>query len=192
MNRRTFMKRIALGSIATASLPLLGVKPALADSSNEHRVYDLVAFSQAPVTSTGVLPRMGLRGCGTFDANAGWVKGGGSFVLSDQNSSTPKTIIVAGTWEPIDFVSYNTLDLPSYGNIQPSVLDILANVDGVGSGLRLRLICNVGAAGAEGSTGQPEGFNLFGTSFGDFLPLTTSIIGITHISVEGFSIDRGA
>jgi hypothetical protein len=192
MNRRTFMKRIALGSIATASLPLFGVKPALADSSNEHRVYDLVALSQAPATNTGVLPRMGLRGCGTFDPNAGWVKGGGSFDLWDQNSSTPKTIIVAGKWEPTEFVSYTTLGLPTYGNIQPSVLEILADVDGVGSGLKLRLICNVGAAGAQGSTGQPEGFDLFDTSFGDFLPLTPSIIGITHISVEGFSIDRGA
>jgi hypothetical protein len=135
---------------------------------------------------------MGLRGCGTFDANAGSVKGGGSFVLFDRNSSTPKTILAAATWEPIDFVSYNTLGLPSYGNIQPSVLDILANIDGVESELRMRLICNVGAAGAEGSTGQPEGFDVFGTSFGDFLPLTPSIIGITHISIEGFSIDRGA
>jgi len=192
MNRRTFMKKIGLGSIAAASFPLVGVKTALADSSNEHRVFDVVALSQAPATSTGVLPRMALIGCGTFDEHAGRVKGGGRFDLFDQNSSTPKTIIVAGTWEPTEFVSYTTLGLPSYGNIQPSVLEVLANLDGVGSGLRLRLICNVGAAGAEGSTGQTEGFKLFGTSFGDFLPLTPSIIGVTHISVEGFSIDRGA
>ena len=191
MNRRTFIKRIGVGSIAAASLPLSGVKAALADSSNDHRVYDLVSMSQAPATSAGVLPRMGLRGCGTFNAEAGWVKGGGSFDLFDQNSSTPKTIIVAGTWEPTEFVSYTTLRLPSYGNIQPSVLEVLANLDGIGSGLTLRLICNVGAAGAAGSTGQPEGFDLFGTSLGDFLPLTP-IIGITHISIEGFSIDRGA
>lgn len=69
---------------------------------------------------------------------------------------------------------------------------MLADLDGVGSGLTLRLICNVGAAGAAGSTGQKEGFKLFGTSFGDFLPLSPSIIGITHISTEGFSIDKGS
>jgi hypothetical protein len=56
MNRRTFMKRIALGSLATASLPLFGVKPALAHSSNEHRVYDLVAFSRRRSRTTAFSP----------------------------------------------------------------------------------------------------------------------------------------
>lgn len=106
MNRRAFIQRIGLGSIAAASLPwLFGVKAAPADdTSNGHRVYDIVAFGEAPASGL-VLPRMGLRGCGTFDARAGFVKGGGSFVLSDQNSPTPKTILVAGKWKPTEFVS---------------------------------------------------------------------------------------
>ncbi len=190
--RRTFLKAAGLGSVAAASLPALvpNLNALAASPNNGHRVYIFVSFSRAPATILGVLPQIGMTGCGTFDPHARWVKGGGSFVLFDQNSATPKTLIASGFWEPTAFVSYDTKGLGHYGTIQPAILTVLADFPGIGSGLTLELICNVGAAGL--STGQPEGWKLLDTTFGSFKPLSPSISGITHLSVEGISIDRGA
>jgi len=193
--RRTFLKAAGVGSVAAASLPaLLPSLNALAGSrSNGHRVYVFVSFSQAPVTNTGVRPRIGMQGCGTFDPEARWVKGGGSFVLFDQNSATPKHLIASGFWEPTQFVSYDTKGTGSFGTIQPAILTVLADFPGIGSGLTLELICNSGALGAAGDTHRTEGWTLLDTpAYGDFKPLSPSIVGITHLSVQGISIDRGA
>ena len=189
--RRTFLKAAGLGSIGAASLPaLLPSLNALAQSpSNGHRVYIFVSFSQAPATNSGVLPRIGMTGAGTFDPDAGWVKGGGSFVLFDQSHATPKPLIASGLWEPTGFVSYDTKGLDSYGTIQPAILTVKADVQGIGSGLTLELICNVGARGPLGSTGEDEGWKLLDTTYGTFVQVG---VGISHLSIEGISIDRGA
>ncbi len=189
--RRTFLKAAGLGSVAAASLPALLPSPNALAANNGHRVYIFVSFSQAPDTILRVRPRIGMQGAGTFDPDARWVKGGGSFVLFDQNSATPKTLIASGFWEPTAFVSYDTRGLGSYGTIQPAILTVLADFPGIGSGLTLKLICNVGAAGL--STGQTEGWQLLDTpAYGSFVPLSPSILGITHLSIQGISIDRGA
>jgi hypothetical protein len=131
-----------------------------------------------------------MRGAGTFDPDAGWVKGGGSFVLFDQAHATPKPLIASGFWEPTTFVSYDTKGLPSYGNIQPAILTVLADFDVIGSGLTLELICNVGAVPL--LTGEDEGWKLLHTpAYGSFVQLNP-IAGITHLSVQDTSIDRGA
>src|SRR5260370_21742283 len=132
--RRNFLKAAGLGSLAAASVPALLLSPN-AQAQNGHRIYVFVSFSQAPLTSSGVLPRIGMQGCGTFDPDAGWVKGGGSFVLFDQNHTVPKPLIASGVWEPTGFVSYDTKGLGSYGHIQPAILTVLADVEGIGSGL---------------------------------------------------------
>src|SRR5262249_41187998 len=138
--RRTLLKTAGFGSLAAASLPaLLPSLNALARGpDNGHRIYVFVSFSQAPAIS-GVLPRIGMQGAGTFDPDAGWVKGGGSFVLFDQNHAVPKPLIASGVWEPTAFVSYDTKGLGSYGHIQPAILTVLADVEGIGSGLTLQL-----------------------------------------------------
>ncbi len=194
-DRRTFLKHAGVGALGAMSLPaILGTPLVLAGESNGHRVYDLVAFSQAPATASGVLPRLGMRGCGTFKPDAGYVKGGGTYVLIDQASTTPKTIIHQGEWRPTELLDYDTLGLSPYANIQPSILKLRADFEGFASGVDLWLICNVGAAGAAGSTGLPEGFRLVATSLGTFEPIITSGIplGLTHISLEGVSVQRGA
>ncbi len=190
--RRTFLKAAGLGSIAAASLPdlLSSLNAQVQRSDNGHRVFVFVSFSQAPSTILGVLPRIGMQGAGTFDPDAGWVKGGGSFVLFDQSKPTPKPLIASGFWQPTAFVSYDTKGLGSYGTIQPAILTVLADFPGIGSGLTLKLICNSGAGGL--STGQDEGWNLLDTpAYGSFVPLSPAV-GITHLSVLGVSIDRGA
>jgi hypothetical protein len=190
--RRTILKTAGLGSVAAASLPaLLPSFDALAQSPNDgHRVYVFVSFSQAPLTSASVLPRIGMQGAGTFDPDAGWVKGGGSFVLFDQNHPLPKPLIASGFWEPRGFLNYDTKGLPSYGTIQPAILTFLADVQGIGSGLRMEVICNVGAIPL--MTGEPEGWKLLDTpAYGSFVPPSPGV-GISHLSVPGVSIDRGA
>ncbi len=190
--RRTFLKAAGLGSVAAASLPALvpSLNALAASPHNGHRVYVFVSFSQALVTISGVLPRIGMQGCGTFDPDARWVKGGGSFVLFDQASGTPKPLLASGFWEPTKFVSYDTKGLGSFGTIQPAILTVLADVQGIGSGLTLELICNVGAVPL--LTGQPEGWKLLDTpAYGTFKPLSPGV-GITHLSIQGISIDRGA
>ena len=190
--RRTILKTAGLASVAAASVPaLLPSLNALAKSpDNGHRIFVFVSFSQAPPTSTKVLPRIGLDGAGTFDPDAGWVKGGGNFVLFDQAKPTPKPLITSGFWEPTGFVSYDTKGLASFGKIQPAILTVLANFDVLGSGLTLKLICNVGAVPL--LTGEDEGWQLLDTpAYGTFQPPTPGV-GITHLSIQGVSIDRGA
>jgi hypothetical protein len=190
--RRTILKAAGLGSVAAASVPaLLPSLNALAKSpDNGHRIFIFVSFSQAPPTSTRVLPRIGMDGAGTFDPDAGWVKGGGNFNLFDQAKPNPKPLIASGFWEATAFVSYDTKGLGFFGKIQPAILTVLADFDGIGRGLTLELICNVGAVPL--LTGEDEGWKLLDTpAYGSFVPLSPGV-GITHLSVPGVSIDRGA
>jgi hypothetical protein len=193
MNRKAFLAKAGAGTAAAASLPaLLGTGAAFAGPSNGHRVYTFVSFSQAPA-SGGVLPRIGARGSGTFDPHAGWVKGGGTFVLFNQNTpGTPKAILTSGAWDPTEIVDYDTKGLGSYAGIQPAILTVKADWEGIGSGLTMEVVCNVGPAGL--STGEEEGWFLEDTSFGDFMPVVISGVplGITHLSVAGVSTGQGA
>lgn len=188
--RRTLLKTAGLGSVAAASLPALlpGLNALAQSPNNGHRVYVFVSFSQAPATSSGVVPRIGMQGAGTFDPDAGWVKGGGSFVLFDQAKPTPKPLIASGFWEATAFVSYDTKGLGSFGTIQPGILTFLADVDGIGSGLTMEVVCNVGAVPL--LTGEDEGWTLLHTpAYGTFVQTG---VGISHLSIQGVSIDRGA
>ncbi len=192
ITRRTILKAAGVGSVAAASVPaLLPSLSGLARSpDNGHRIFVFVSFSQAPLTSSGVRPRIGMDGAGTFDPDAGWVKGGGNFTLFDQAKPTPKPLIASGFWEATGFVSYDTKGLGSFGTIQPAILTVLANFDVLGSGLTLKLICNVGAVPL--LTGEDEGWQLLDTpAYGTFQPPTPGV-GITHLSIQGVSIDRGA
>jgi hypothetical protein len=54
------------------------------------------------------------------------------------------------------------------------------------------VVCNVGALGPAGATGEEEGWELMGTPYGTF---HQAGVGISHMSVEGFTIaglGRGA
>lgn len=190
IDRRTFVKTAAAGSLAAASLPLLGTSVALAGESDEgggHRIFVFVSFSQAPTrTSSPTMPRIGMTGAGTFKPAAGHIHGGGSYSLFDQASPIPKPLIASGRWSARQFVSYTTMNLPSYGAIQPGILVMKADVEGIGEGLRLAVVCNVGALGARGSTGEEEGWELDDTpAYGTF---HQAGVGISHLSVEGFTI----
>jgi hypothetical protein len=194
MDRRTFIKAAGVGSLGAAALPVLaGLKDVLAAGDNQH-VYVFVAFSQVAGAINGIVHRIGMQGAGTFDPQAGWVKGGGSFVHFKQNdTAVPKQLIASGTWEPTAFVSYATQGLGHYGTIQPGILkmkvDLIPTAGPVHHDATLELVCNVGAANL--MTGEDEGYQLTVPGFATFVQLIPPT-GITHLSVGGLSIDRGA
>ena len=175
--------------MAAASLPLFGTSIGLAretdDEGGGHRIYIYVSFSQAPAGLGLQKPRIGMQGAGTFKPAARHVNGGGSYVLFDQAEDVPKPLVASGRWEARRFVSYTTKDLPSYGTIQPGILVMTADVEGIGRGLTLTVVCNVGPAGL--STGEEEGWELSGTPYGTFHQLSPPV-GISHLSVEGVRI----
>ena len=188
VSRRTFMKGVGVGSLAVAMPTVFTAKDVLATDGMREFVF--VSFSQAPPTTSGVLRRIGMQGAGTFKVEPGYVKGGGSYVMFDQNPSMPKPLLASGLWEATRFVSYAPVaGAPTYGTIQPGILEMTADVEGIGSGLTMVVICNVGAVPL--ATGQPEGWRLLNTPLGDFSPLSP-IIGITHLSIPGIAVDRGA
>src|SRR5260370_6206485 len=114
ITRRTILKAAGVGSVAAASVP--GLLPSLSglarSPDNGHSIFVFVSFSQAPLSSSGVRPRIRMDSAGTFDPDAGWVKVGGNFNLFYQNkptpSTTPKPLITSGFWEATAFVSYDT------------------------------------------------------------------------------------
>src|SRR6266540_2651343 len=148
MNRKDFLTRTAVGAAAAAALPaFLATEGAFGQGRHTSRVYDFVSFSQAGATPHIAQPRMGMRGCGSFDETEQTVAGGGSFVFFDNALPVPKPLILAGRWRATTFVGYDTKGLPAYGNIQPAILEVLADLQGIGSGLKMELIFNVGPAG---------------------------------------------
>lgn len=181
-------RQILKGAGAAGVLGALGAPvAALAEEDQDgNRIYIFVAFSQAPPALGLAKPRIGLSGAGTFNPSAQRVNGGGNYVLFDAMVSNPKPLVASGGWKAERFVSYDTKGLGSYGTIQPGILVMTADVDGIGEDLTLRLICNVGAVPL--LTGEDEGWVLSGTAYGTFHPLSPSLIGITHLSVEGFRI----
>jgi hypothetical protein len=186
IDRKGFLKKAGVGTVAAASIPGLLASEAFAQAGHGvGRVYTFVSFSQAPPSGHIAQPRIGMRGCGDFDETLRTVTGGGSYVFFDNAKPVPKPLIRSGRWRATQFVSYDTKGLPPYGNIQPGILTVLADVEGIGSGLEMEIVCNVGPAGL--STGEEEGWFLMGTRYGTFMPLSPPV-GITHLSIRGFSI----
>lgn len=179
-------RQILKGAGAAGVLGALGV-PATAFAEDEDggsRIFIYVSFSQAPKAGL-IVPRMGMSGAGTFRPGEKDVNGGGNYVLSDFGKPNPKPLLATGRWKAREFVSYTTTGLASYGTIQPGILVMKADVDGIGKNLELAVVCNVGAVPL--NTGEEEGWELSGTRYGTFKQLTPPV-GISHLSVEGFRI----
>ncbi len=196
LDRREFLKRIGLGSLALA--PLLKLidglaKPAWGQAPPRARAFQFVAFSRAG-TVDGVVHTVGSNGEGKFDPESGWIEGGGGFLHFDDASVMPKRIINSGRWKARKILKYEK-QVGTYGRIAASILemevDLLPDLGPVRriEGANLRIICNIGAAGL--MTGEPEGYVLTvpGAPFGPFRPLSP-VLGLTHISVPGASGER--
>jgi len=107
MDRRAFLKKAGVGSIALGSAPALAsllASPALAN--NGERQSTFVAFSKAR-TVNGVDHRVAMNGKVRFNPEAETVSGGGNFVHLDNAPPTPKPILASGLWEATEFISWD-------------------------------------------------------------------------------------
>ncbi len=173
---------------------------ASAQDDKVHRVFFLVAISQAP-SADGITHRIAFEGAGAFDTKKHEVEGGGSYIHWDNNTAgTNVTIIDSGTWVPTEFLSFtltgsggpngNGTAGPITSGILEMHVNLISDVDQSVTSATFRLICNIGFANV--STGEVEGFRLTinGASFGTFVPLTPTV-GITHIGILPRDIVRG-
>lgn len=195
IDRREFLRKIGLGSVALASGPTLAnALASAAQAQGRTRAFAAVALSRG-ATVDGVDHFVALHIWGRFDPAAREVDAEGNFVHFDNASAVPRTIINTGRLRPTKFLSYGKQS-GTYGYIEASILelqvDVLPDLGPVRriEGAALRLMCNVGPAGL--STGEPEGFVLTvpGAPFSPFRPVVPPAgqfpPGFTHISVPYF------
>lgn len=208
IDRRKFLKKAGLGSIALASLPALGnalAKPAWAkEGTNFH----FLAFSATGPAGTPASPqhRIAMGGQGTFDpATPGSeVVGGGAYAhhlfpgANPPAGGTAVPIVASGTWKARRLVSYKQIG--TWGVLAAGVLemviDLFSEIPSKATirGARLKIACNIGPAGLV-NPGEMEGFTLSvpGTDFftggtpGPFVPIFFSgapvpVLGITLFS----------
>lgn len=187
MDRKTLLERAGIGAGALAVPALLGAEAAFAGPANGHRIYALVAFSQAPVQGA-VTPRLLVVCCGNFKPDAGQIRGGGSWTLLNWNG-TPGTAVLIdwGLWKPTELVNYQSFT-PPVGATQASIVDMLADFEGLANNAPMKLICNIGPSGI--LTGQPEGYKATIPGYGEFVPIAGTL-GLSHTSIEGMHLSAG-
>lgn len=187
IDRREFLRKAGLGSVALASLPTLVNTLATPAAAQGQRWYSFVVVNKGK-TIGGVDHRIVLTGAGFFDAGAGTVDGGGNFLHFDTAPpGTPKPILGVGRWRPTKILKYEK-QIGSFGRIAAGALelsvDLLPDLGPLRriEGATLRIVCNIGPAGL--STGEPEGVFLTipGADFSPFVP-QDPVAGLTHLSV---------
>jgi hypothetical protein len=150
MQRKDFLKKAGAGTAAAFAVPSVLTTEAFA-AAGQHgtrRIYNFVSISGAPATSHIKAPLIYMEGCGNFDPQARTVSGGGNFFFynGDPAIPPPKPLIAFGRWFARSFVNYDTKGLPPYAINQPAILEMLVDLEGIGSGLTLEVVCNVGPA----------------------------------------------
>lgn len=186
IDRRRFLKKAGLGSLALASLPMLAdtlAKPAWAQGRvNFHLICVSVAGPQgAQPAGSPAAPQhwMVMAGQGDFDPSqaASKVSGGGFFLhhtfpgAAPPPGGTPLPVVASGMWGNGRLVSYRqvgTIGVQGAGVLE-IVIDLFREVPSkaVIRGASLKIVCAVGAAGIV-IPDELEGFTLRipGTEFG--------------------------
>jgi len=186
VDRKGFIKKAGIGAGALALPAAFGAQAAFALPPNGHHIYIAVAFSRAPAQPPPgpAFPTIAVNICGNFKPDAGWIKGGGNWILLNwPGGSGTATELGSGLWRPTELVDYQTDFGPTAGLIQASIVDLLADFEGLASDVPMRIICNIGPAGI--MTGEPEGWKATIPPYGEFVPIG---VGITHTSVEGVRV----
>jgi len=100
--------------------------------------------------------------------------------------ATARRPIVTGAWTATEFISWTTENLPSFGQIQPSVLDAKIEMEGLGEAT-IEFACNVGFAGI--LTDKPETVVLTTSQYGVFNnPIPTERASLTSSIIAGYPI----
>lgn len=170
IDRREFLRKAGLGSLALGSLPALVNalgRPALAQSQ---RGFMFLAVSAAGTGAGQHLVAMGGRG--VFDPARGpssSVDGGGSFFHFQPAASPPFPLVASGTWKGRLLVSYR--EIGTYGGAASGIGEFVIDIQRLRPsaalirGAVLTIFCNLGPGGLQ--TGEIEGYTLSipGTDF---------------------------
>jgi len=181
LDRRSFLKRAGIGSLALGPLPgLLAAPPA--GARGRAAGFNFTAISRAG-TIGSVVHAVNMAGSGTIEEDG--VEGGGHFQHYDLASAPPRTIITAGAWKAKQLMSFDPIG--TWGVITAGVLVMRIQLrrtipSPAVVAATLEVVCNVGSAGLD--TGQPEGFTLTvpGAPFGAFVPIEAGITVFTTIA----------
>jgi hypothetical protein len=173
MNRRKFLTKAGVGSLALAALPALAT-PALADDGQTN--FHFMTVSHA-ATIAGVQHFLIMAGDGHFSSSQ--VVGNGAFTHYNNAAPVPKPVLAFGSWKAKRFISFDLVG--TYGAQASGILEMEIHLVPKGGSVipaTLEVICNVGAAGL--FTGEEEGIVLTipGAPFGSFMPLVPAL-GLT-------------
>ena len=170
VDRKSFLRRAGLGSIALASLPALTEDASAAEHVFGRPVYfHYYAFSRAAVV-VAVVHAVAMSGSGRVTHNN--VVASGSYVHFDFATPVPKAVISTGTWKAKRFLNLHLTG--TWGDLAAGVLDmeIELHQDSPSSAVipaTLEIVSNIGSANLF-VPGKDVGFTLTipGADYGPF------------------------
>jgi len=190
MDRKTLLERAGVGAGVLALPALFGAEAALAGAPPNSRIALWIVVSRAAAAQGPVLPTIAWGGMVAFRPEQEFIKGGGNFQIFDFNKpAAQRTPLATGAWQATEFVGWTTKNLagtpqPSFGQIQPSVLDAKIEMDGLGEAT-MEFACDVGFAAI--STDRPETVLLTTSQYGIFNnPVPAEAASLTSSSVPGY------
>lgn len=198
VDRREFLRKAGVGSVALASLPTLATvlaKPAWAQGGTN---FTFLAVSRAGPAGTVAQPAhvLAMGGQGSFDPSkvGSHMAGGGLFNhWTAPAAAPPVPLIASGTWKARQLVSYKQIGTHGVAaaGILEMVVDIFRLVPSPATirGATLKVVANLGPAGFV-NPGEIVGYTLSipGTDFftggtpGPFRPLPPDGVGIALFS----------
>lgn len=157
MERKQFLKKAGVGTLALGALPLLADVASADDGDRGRKVY-FVALSR-----TGSAPNSDVVAMsGRVRVEGGEVEGGGEFVhFKNAQLTTPSPAFVAtGGWKAVELVSFT--EVGAWGRGVAGILTARVRLNPCEGpaihGATLRVVCNLGPAGLQ--TGLAEGYTL--------------------------------
>lgn len=195
IDRREFLKKAGLGSIALASLPTLAnalAKPAWAQGGGR---FTFAGLSRAGPEGTAAAPAhaIWMAGQGHFNpSRAGSpVEGGGPYNHLTLPGTPPRPLVAAGTWKARLLVSYT--EIGKWGVLAAGILEMVVDLftqlpsPAVVRGARLKIVGNLPFGGLV-NPGEIAGYTLSvpGTDFftgGTPGPFQPTGVGATTFSI---------
>lgn len=158
IDRRDFVRKAAVGSVAVAVSPSLvnafaGSARADDDEGEHDRGWWFTAVSRVGETADLVV----MTGCGGFSEDD--IDGGGSFLHFKGGTGPPADIVATGTWRARRLLDFS--EVGEWGQLISGVLDAdirLRPVRGSRVPATLKIVCNLAPANLQ--TGLPEGYFL--------------------------------
>ncbi len=196
IDRREFLRKAGVGSIALASLPTLANALAKSAWAQGGRSLTMASLSRAGPEGTAAAPAHGIWMAGQchFDPSkvGSPVEGGGAYSHLTLPGTPPRPIVAAGTWKARLLVSYT--EIGTWGVLAAGILEMVVDLftqlpsPAVVRGARLKVVGNLPFGGLV-NPGETAGYTLSvpGTDFftggtpGPFQP--TGVGGTTFSTV---------